>query len=147
MKKVIFAVTAGVAVAGGSPSFDDLSTSDLEKSTQEFIEMNDITPYRRQRKLDGHMYSTRSERLNGGSKSGKGGKDGKSGKSGSGLMDDDMFDPGSDVSDIISSDIHMCSKLMLLNSNICFRVNITDVQDAPSCMPGSLCELIYKQEL
>lgn len=103
MKKVIFVVTASAAVVGGSPSFDDSSTSNLEKSTREFIEMNDITPYRRQRKLDGHMYSTRSERLNGGSKSGKGGKDGKSGKSGSGSMDDDMYDPGSDVSNIISN--------------------------------------------
>ena len=100
MKPLILVAAASAAAATG---LDMLTTEDLEASTREFIETNDIAPFSR-RKLSNHRYSTRSQRLNGGSKSGKGNKggssSGKSGKStGGGLWDDDTIPrPDLDVS-------------------------------------------------
>lgn len=104
MKKVIvLAIASNVAFAGGSYVLEDLTTRDLEERTKDFIESNNITPYHR-RKLNEARYSTRSQRLHRGSKSGKSNKGsssagGKSGKSdGNPLFDDDFERPGSDVS-------------------------------------------------
>lgn len=103
MKSLIFVAAASAAV-GTIP--DVLTIEDLEASTREFIETNDIAPYSRRKLGDVNRYSTRSQRLNGGSKSGKGNKGGssggKSGKSTGGLWDDDNIQrPGNDVSTLL----------------------------------------------
>lgn len=148
MKSLIFAAAAGAAVA---TNLDVFSTEDLEASTREFIETNDITPYSR-RKLTGggdwgdwNRYSTRSQRLNGGgSKSGKGNKGGsgggKSGKStGDGLWDDDTIPrPDLDVSSRVAPRVEP-------NNFILLTLFALDVPHAPSCMSRPLRKLLHKQ--